>query len=191
MEATVLLCNWCRAKGKAEFASTHAEITLRGAKVKTAALDACDKHARRFYRALLVGTRVNGKTPKQPGVKAGTTLHAKRARISDEAREDVKLRALKLLAEATKPMKGPGIYAVMNAGERQNKLAMHALREQGLVLMTGTKSAARYTITTNGKRSLGARRSKEKAPAAAATSAPAEKRAARRLRGKRRQRHRR
>lgn len=184
MEATVLLCNWCRAKGKAEFATTHAEVTLRGAKVKTVALDACEKHARRFYRALLVGTRVNGATPKKPGTKLGTKF-GERPRITDEGREDVKLRALKLLAEATRPMKGPGIYAVMKGGDRQNKLAMHALREQGLVLMTGTKSAARYTITANGKRSLNASHRKEKAPAAAATSAP-QARAARRLRRPRR-----
>jgi DNA-binding MarR family transcriptional regulator len=92
MEAKVLLCNWCRAKGKAEFATVPIEVRVGGLKAKTYRLDGCAHDSARFERILHVGTGVTGKTPKKPGSVPGIV------RVPALRVEAAALRALRSLA---------------------------------------------------------------------------------------------
>jgi len=173
MEAHVLLCNWCRGKGKAVFATVPIVVTLGGPKGKRLSLDACEPHARRFARGLLVGT-----TPKP---------HAKSASPRGSVKiEDLRLPMLKFIAKAKEPISGPTLYgSPLPGGPFVKKKTVLALRTAGLIEMHGDKGRARYTVTAKGRARL-----KKKGAPTAKVSAPESQRAARRLRRKR-QRHRR
>jgi hypothetical protein len=171
MEAKVLLCNWCKAKGKAVFATTHAVVELSGVKHQTYQLDGCVRHARRFLRSLRVASAPLDDARKMLARGAVTI-------------DDIRLPMLQYIAKAKAPVGAPALFGAAAIPGRigTQKNALRAFRAEGLVEMHGTKGRARYTLTPKGR----ATAQKKRAPAAAATSAPSEKRAARRLRRPRR-----
>ena len=173
MEARVLLCNWCRAKGKSVFATAHIAVVVGGPKGKQFSLDGCESHVRRFARALLVGTTISGRTPK---------AYRPRGNIAQIAQT-----ILVVLARETAPISTATLlsHKPLDTARTSAKWALRILRKDGLILMHGTRATTRYKITAKGR----ARVKKNGAPTTKA-SAPEPQRAARRLRGKR-QRHRR
>jgi len=173
MEATVLLCNWCQAKGKPVFATVHINVGVAGPRGKHYALDACPPHAMAFQRGLLVGTTISGKTPKQiakPMIPRGSVTI-----------DDVRRPMLKYLAKAKEPIKAPTLFGShLPGGLFVQKKTVRALRTEGLVEMRGLRNSAHYTLTAKGRA-----RVKKKGAPTAKVSAPEPQRAARRLRRKR------